>query len=139
MAQSVFDFGQRGRARESARLQMESSLASYRETVIRAFNDIEVALGNIELLESLGQVLLEDLTRAEESLRIAEVRYREGVIDHTTVSLSSTARRSTTRLESLRYWRWGISFRIDRGVQVRANGMCLRKRIESAWMEITAY
>ena len=82
LVQNVFDFGRRGRARESARLQMESSLASYRETVIRAFNDIEVALGNVELLESLGQVLLEDLARAEESLRIAEVRYREGVIDY---------------------------------------------------------
>ena len=61
---------------------MESALASYRETVIRAFNDIDVALGNIELLESLDAILLEELSRAEESLRIAEVRYREGVIDY---------------------------------------------------------
>lgn len=82
LVQSVFDFGSRSRARESTRLSMESALANYRETVIRAFNDIEVALGNIELLESLGEVLLEDLARAEEALRIAEVRYREGVIDY---------------------------------------------------------
>ena len=82
LAQSVFDFGRRGRAKESARLSMESALASYRETVIRAFNDIDVALGNIELLESLDAILLEELSRAEESLRIAEVRYREGVIDY---------------------------------------------------------
>ena len=82
LAQSVFDFGRRGRARESARLQMESSLASYRQTVIRAFNDIEIALGNIELLESLNKIALEDLKRAEESLRITEVRYREGVTDY---------------------------------------------------------
>ena len=82
LAQNVFDFGRRGRARESAKLQMESSLASYRQTVIRAFNDIEIALGNIELLDSLDRIALEDLRRAEESLRIAEVRYREGVIDY---------------------------------------------------------
>ena len=82
LAQNVFDFGRRGRARESARLQMESSLASYRQTVIRAFNDIEIALGNIELLESLNKIALEDLRRAEESLRITEVRYREGVTDY---------------------------------------------------------
>ncbi|WP_446830972.1 efflux transporter outer membrane subunit [Candidatus Foliamicus sp.] len=82
LTQSVFDFGRRGRARESARLAMESSLASYRETVIRAFNDIEIALGNIELLDSLSTIAVEDLRRAEESLRIAEVRYREGVIDY---------------------------------------------------------
>jgi len=82
LAQSVFDFGRRGRAKESAWLQMESVLASYRHTVIRAFNDIEIALGNIELLASLEQIALEDLKRAEESLRIAQVRYREGVIDY---------------------------------------------------------
>lgn len=82
LAQNVFDFGRRGRAKESAWLQMESSLASYRHTVIRAFNDIEIALGNIELLASLEQIALEDLKRAEESLRIAQVRYREGVIDY---------------------------------------------------------
>ncbi|MCY4156596.1 MAG: efflux transporter outer membrane subunit [Gammaproteobacteria bacterium] len=82
LVQNVFDFGRRGRARESARLAMDSSLASYRETVIRAFNDIEIALGNIELLDSLSKIALEDLKRAEESLRIAEVRYREGVIDY---------------------------------------------------------
>ena len=82
LAQSVFDFGRRGRAKESARLQMESSLASYRHTVIRAFNDIEIALGNIELLDSLNRIALEDLRRAEESLRIAQVRYREGVIEY---------------------------------------------------------
>jgi len=82
LAQNVFDFGRRKRARESARLAMDSSLASYREIVIRAFNDIEIALGNIELLDSLSKIALEDLKRAEESLRIAEVRYREGVIDY---------------------------------------------------------
>lgn len=82
LVQNVFDFGRRGRARESARLAMESSLAGYREIVIRAFNDIEIALGNIELLDSLSKIALEDLKRAEESLRIAEVRYREGVIDY---------------------------------------------------------
>ena len=82
LLQNVFDFGRRGRAKESARLSMESSLANYRETVIRAFNDIEIALGNIELLDSLDQIALEDLRRAEEFLRIAEVRYREGVIDY---------------------------------------------------------
>ncbi len=82
LVQNVFDFGRRGRARESARLALDSSLASYREIVIRAFNDIEIALGNIELLDSLSRIALEDLKRAEESLRIAEVRYREGVIDY---------------------------------------------------------
>jgi outer membrane protein TolC len=56
--------------------------------VLAAFNDIEVSLGNIELLEALGVVAAEDLERAEESFRIAEARYREGVADYQTVLIS---------------------------------------------------
>ena len=54
-------------------------LADYRLTVIGAFNDVEVALADINLLGSLGAVLAEDVALAEESLRIVEARYREGV------------------------------------------------------------
>ncbi len=85
LVQRIFDAGRRGRALERQQLAYESLIADYRRAIIRAFNDIEVALGNITLLESLGRVALEDLARATESLRIAEVRYREGVDDYQTV------------------------------------------------------
>lgn len=85
LVQRVFDAGRRTRALERQRLAYESLIADYRQSIIRAFNDIEVALGNITLLESLGRIALEDLARATESLRIAEVRYREGVDDYQTV------------------------------------------------------
>jgi outer membrane protein TolC len=45
LAQKVFDFGRRGRARENAQLRMESSLASYRQIVIRLFSGTEIAFG----------------------------------------------------------------------------------------------
>ena len=54
-------------------------MADYRRTVIGAFNDVEVALADIDLLGALSEVLAEDVTLAEESLRITEARYREGV------------------------------------------------------------
>ncbi len=85
LVQRVFDAGRRTRALERRQLTYESLIADYRQSIIRAFNDIEVALGNITLLESLGKIALEDLARATESLRIAEVRYREGVDDYQTV------------------------------------------------------
>ena len=85
LVQRIFDAGRRTRALERQQLAYESLIADYRRAIIRAFNDIEVALGNITLLESLGRVALEDLARATESLRIAEVRYREGVDDYQTV------------------------------------------------------
>ncbi|MDH4127022.1 MAG: TolC family protein, partial [Gammaproteobacteria bacterium] len=88
LAQLLLDNGGRGRNVERRRLELESSLASYRETVIGAFNEIEVTLGNIELLDALGVVAADDLRRAEESFRIAEARYREGVADFQTVLIS---------------------------------------------------
>ena len=88
LVQRIFDAGRRGRGIERNRLTHESLIDDYRLAIIRAFNDIEVSLGNIELLESLGEVALEDLARATESLRIAEVRYREGVSDYQTVLTS---------------------------------------------------
>lgn len=45
------------------------------------FNDIEVSLANIELLDALAQFAADDLARAEEAVRISAVRYREGVDD----------------------------------------------------------
>lgn len=81
LIQLLLDNGARRRNLEAARLELESALADYRETVIAAFNEIEVALGDVELLEALGRVAQEDLARAEEAFRIAEVRYREGVAD----------------------------------------------------------
>ena len=88
VAQRLFDNGARRRALQQSRIELESALANYRETVIGAFNEIEVALGNIELLAALGKVAEEDLGRAQAAFRIAQARYREGVVDYQTVLLS---------------------------------------------------
>ena len=91
ISQLLLDNGARGRNVERTRLQLESSLAEYRETVLAAFNEIEVSLGYIELLGALAEVAAEDLKRAEEAFRIAEVRYREGVEGFQTVLTSQDA------------------------------------------------
>ena len=82
---TLLDNGARRRSLQSSKLDLESALSNYRKAVITAFNEIEVSLGNIELLESIGMVAAEDLVRAEEAYRIASVRYREGVTDFQTV------------------------------------------------------
>ena len=82
---TLLDNGARKRSLQSSKLDLESSLADYRQAVIDAFNEIEVSLGNIELLNSLAVVAAEDLVRAEEAFRIAGVRYREGVSDFQTL------------------------------------------------------
>lgn len=85
LVQTLLDNGQRYRNLEQARLTMANSLSSYRKTVLGAFNDIEVLLSNLQLLQAQGETSLENLQAAEESFRIAQVRYEEGVTDFQTV------------------------------------------------------
>src|SRR5690606_36969316 len=70
-------------------------LANYRKAVLSAFNEVEVLLSNIQLLQQLGQVALDNLGAAEESFRIAQVRYEEGVADYLTVLQSQNTLFST--------------------------------------------
>lgn len=88
LAQTLLDNGQRRRNMEQARISLENSLANYRRSVLAAFNDIEVQLSNIQLLEAQGEVARRNLEAAEEAFRIAELRYEEGVADFQTVLLA---------------------------------------------------
>ena len=85
IVQTLLDNGARRRNAARAELDLETALANYRRSVIAAFNEVEVGLANIKLLDDLALFARADLARAEEAFRIAEVRYREGVDDFQTV------------------------------------------------------
>jgi outer membrane protein, multidrug efflux system len=85
LVQTLLDNGQRFRNIEQARLNLENNLANYRRSVLGAFNEVEVLLSSIQLLEAQGATALSNLNAAEESFRIAQVRYEEGVADYQTV------------------------------------------------------
>ena len=83
--QTLLDTGQRSRALESRELAMENALASYRRTVLAAFNEVEVLLSAVQLQAEQVAVALQTLGAAEDAFRIAQVRYEEGVTDFLTV------------------------------------------------------
>ena len=83
--QTLLDRGQRSRALESRELAMANALASYRRTVLAAFNEVEVLLSAVQLQAEQVAVALQNLGAAEEAFRIAQVRYEEGVTDFLTV------------------------------------------------------
>jgi NodT family efflux transporter outer membrane factor (OMF) lipoprotein len=95
LVQVLLDNGQRRRNIEQSKLSLESSLATYRRAVLTAFNDVEIALSNIQLLEEQAEVAASSLTAAEEAFRIAESRYREGVADFETVLVAQNSLFST--------------------------------------------
>jgi len=83
--QTLLDNGQRSRNVERTQLTLESSFSDYRKAVLNAFNEIEVLLSNMQVQNELVEVSLQSLSAAEESFRIAQVRYEEGVTDFQTV------------------------------------------------------
>lgn len=88
LVQTIFDNGSRVRDEERSRLTLDNSLLSYRKAVLKAFNDVDVALGNIKLLDSQAITAKKDLERATEAFRISEVLYREGVENYQTLLTS---------------------------------------------------
>ena len=85
LAQTLLDNGSRRRSVVRARLNLESQLASYRQTVIQVFNDIDIALQNIQLTKRQGEVILQQRDQAEEQFNLAQLRYQEGVTNFQTV------------------------------------------------------
>lgn len=85
LVQTLLDNGQRFRNINQSKLTLENSLANYRKSVIGAFNEVEVLLNSIQLLQAQGATALNNLGAAEESFRIAQERYQEGVADYQTV------------------------------------------------------
>ena len=86
--QTLLDTGQRTRTVERTRLTLDSSLSTYRRTVLAAFNEIEVLLSSMQLQTEQVNVAQQNLSAAEESFRIAQVRYEEGVTEFQTVLTS---------------------------------------------------
>ena len=82
--QQLLDNGARRRNIEQAKIFLESGLANYRRAVLGAFNEVEVALSNIQLLDAQAEVAASSLGAAEEAFRIAQARYEEGVADYQT-------------------------------------------------------
>ena len=85
LVQTLLDNGARRRNIEQAKIFLESGLANYRRAVLGAFNEVEVALSNIQLLDAQAEVAASSLGAAEEAFRIAQARYEEGVADYQTV------------------------------------------------------
>jgi outer membrane protein TolC len=81
ITQTIFDGGRIHAQSDAAKaLQMER-IAAYRKAVFTAFQDVEVALGQVKA--NTDQLALVDTqTRADaEAFRISELQYREGTID----------------------------------------------------------
>jgi NodT family efflux transporter outer membrane factor (OMF) lipoprotein len=78
LSQTLFDFGRRGAALESAEAAYDATVASYRQTVLSAFQEVEDDLASLRYLAEEAVQEQDAVTAAQEALSLEMDRYRAG-------------------------------------------------------------
>jgi outer membrane protein TolC len=85
LSQTIFDAGARQAQSDAAAAAELETLAKYRNAVISAFADVEIALGNIANLAEQEIYEIEQTEQAQFAFDIVTARYREGAVDYLTL------------------------------------------------------
>lgn len=85
LVQTIFDGGQLSSQRDLAKGQEQEMIASYRKTVLSALADVETALGSSASLAEQKRHTAQQVSNGALAFSVAELQYREGVIDLLTV------------------------------------------------------
>lgn len=91
LAASIFDGGARSAQLKEAYAQYESSVATYRNTVLTALQDVENDLSALRILEQQHQALDAAVSDATQSAQIALNEYQAGTVDYTTLATAQAA------------------------------------------------
>ena len=83
--QSIVDGGLHSAQVEAARANYEASVATYRQTVLTAFQQVEDQLSNTTILERQASVQAEAVNAARQALQIVLNEYRAGTASFTAV------------------------------------------------------
>ncbi len=84
--ETLFDFGERHGEVQAARAAYEAAVASYRNTVLTAFEDVENDLSGLRILAEQTQALETAVTDATRGTDIALAEFKAGTVDYTTVA-----------------------------------------------------
>lgn len=93
----LFDGGNRKATVEAARAGYEASVATYRETVLSAFRDVEDALAQRRILARQIKVQQQAVASARQAVTISLNEYSAGTQAYTTVATAQTAALSNER------------------------------------------
>ena len=88
--ETLFDGGRRRAAREQAVATYDATVASYRESVLAAFEDIEDDLATLRILAEEAAQQSAAVTAAERSLTLAKNRYEGGITTYLEVVTAQT-------------------------------------------------
>jgi NodT family efflux transporter outer membrane factor (OMF) lipoprotein len=88
---TIFDVGRRRAVTDEAKSGYDSAVASYRETVLTAFQQVEDSLAALRILETEAQIQTEAVQAAERSLALSTTRYEGGVTSYLEVITAQNA------------------------------------------------
>ena len=84
-AESLFDAGERHDQVLAAKAAYEGSVASYRQAVLGAFQQVEDQLSDLRILTEEAAIQSNAVSEAADAARIAQNEYAAGTVDYTTV------------------------------------------------------
>jgi NodT family efflux transporter outer membrane factor (OMF) lipoprotein len=90
-AATIFDGGRRHATNDEARAAYDSSVASYRQTVLSAFQQVEDNLAALRVLEQEAGVQATAVQSARRSLDLSNTRYEGGVTSYLEVITAQNA------------------------------------------------
>ncbi len=91
LSETVFDGGLRGAQVEAARATFDQSVATYRQTVLAAFQQVEDELAALRILERQDAAQAIAVRDAQEAERLELNQYIAGTVDYTSVVTAQTA------------------------------------------------
>jgi NodT family efflux transporter outer membrane factor (OMF) lipoprotein len=84
--ETIFDFGERAAEVDAAKASYESAVATYRATVLSAFQGVEDNLAGLRILAQQATVLDSAVRNSRRGAQIARNEYLAGTVDYTTVA-----------------------------------------------------
>jgi NodT family efflux transporter outer membrane factor (OMF) lipoprotein len=84
--ETLLDFGERHAEVAAAKAAYEGAVASYRNTVLSAFQDVENDLSGLRILAEQAQALDVAVSDATRGTQIALAEFQAGTVDYTTVT-----------------------------------------------------
>ena len=90
LAETLFDAGRRRATSESARANYDATVATYRQTSLTAFQEVEDNVAALRILENEAQQQRHAVASSQDSLQIFTNRYRGGVDTYLQVITAQT-------------------------------------------------
>jgi NodT family efflux transporter outer membrane factor (OMF) lipoprotein len=96
-ADTVLDFGRRRAQVRAARAVYDQDVATYRQTVLTAFQNVEDEIAALRVYETQEDVELQYEKAAREAVQLDLNAYKAGIVDYTTVITAETSALSASQ------------------------------------------